>query len=88
MSKFKLNDIVVIPQKEYVVIRENFFNEAGQELIEVYLIDGKKENSFFLYPEDVIKNGRLPCVCYSNDSDTLAWYGDQCPQHGKRVRTI
>lgn len=24
------------------------------------------------------------CTCGSNDSDTLAWYGDMCPKHGKR----
>lgn len=24
------------------------------------------------------------CTCGQHDSDTLAWYGDECPQHGKR----
>lgn len=24
------------------------------------------------------------CTCGQHDSDTLAWYGDMCPKHGKR----
>ena len=46
----------------------------------VALIDAiAKEKSW-----DLIGDTDLRCTCHSNDSDTIAWYCDTCPKHGKR----